>query len=278
MIQVCSFESRRSAEMNALIQRHGANGFVAPSMQEVALIDQSDVFTFCEMLWRGEVDVVIFLTGVGARQLLKIAELRYAMDEFLAKLAACALVTRGPKPTSVMNGWGLEATARARSPHTWKEVLAATDQTLDVRGQRVAVQEYGVPNSELYEGLESRGAHVLPVPVYRWALPDDVQPLEAAITSTIAGHFDVLLFTSASQIHHVLTVANRMNLRSEWLIAAERCVVGSVGPTCSSALSAAGLAATVEADPPKMGPLVRSAINAAERQGPNTIPTPTPEC
>jgi uroporphyrinogen-III synthase len=247
-------------------------------MQEVALIDQSDVFTFCERLWRGEVDVVILLTGVGAEQLLNVAKLRYARDEFLVKLAKCALVTRGPKPTSVLTGWGLEATARAGSPNTWREVLAAIDGTLDVRGKRVAVQEYGVPSSELYEGLESRGADVLPVPVYRWALPDDVEPLEQAITSTIAGHFDVLLFTSASQIQHVLTVANRMNLQSAWLTAAQRCVVGSVGPTCSSALLAAGLPATVEADPPKMGPLVRSAINAAERQGPNTIPTPTPEC
>ena len=264
--------------MSGLIQRCGGEAFVAPSMQEVAITDQSEVFAFCEMLWRGAVDTVIFLTGVGAQQLLKAVELRYAGDQFVNKLAACTLVARGPKPTAVLTGWGLRVTVRAASPNTWNEVLNAIDSSIEVHGKLVAVQEYGTPSTELYAGLAARGARVLRVPVYRWALPDDVEPLQQAIRRAIAGSFEVLLFTSAIQVQHVLLVADQMGLRSEWLAAAERCLVGSVGPTCSVALQSAGLPVTVEADPPKMGPLVRTAITAAENPGPQTIPAKSPKC
>ena len=247
-------------------------------MQEVPLTDQSDVFTFCERLRQGAVDVVLFLTGVGAQQVLKAAELRYTAQEFFDQLQTCTLITRGPKPTRVLHDWGLQAAAQAQSPNTWQELLVAIDATVNVQGQQVAVQEYGIPNPELYNGLEARGAHILPVPVYRWELPDDVRPLQTAISRTVAGDFDVLLFTSASQIQHVLMVAERMNLRTEWLQAAQGCVIGSVGPTCSAALLAAGLPPTVEADPPKMGPLVRCAISAADGSNPPGISSQTPDC
>ena len=278
MIRVCSFESRRAAEMSGLIQRSGAQAFVAPSMQELALTDQAEVYAFCDLLWRDAVDTVIFLTGVGAQQLLKAVELRYPADQFVHKLAGCTLVARGPKPTAVLTGWGLPVPIRAASPNTWKEVLQAIDGSLDVQGQQVAVQEYGMPNTALYEGLADRGARVLPVPVYRWALPDNLEPLQQAITAAIRGNFEVLLFTSAIQIQHVLSVADQMGVRTEWLAATQRCVVGSVGPTCSTALAAAGLPVSVEADPPKMGPLVRAAIAAAADPGSRTIPAKSPNC
>src|SRR5437588_817277 len=81
----------------------------------------------------------------------------------------------------------------------------------------VAVQEYGEPNPELYEALAQRHAEVVRVPVYRWALPEDTGPLLSAIRTTIAGQFDVLIFTSAQQLRNVLTVAESAGLRDAWI-------------------------------------------------------------
>ena len=42
---------------------------------------------------------------------------------------------------------------------------------------RIAVQEYGIPNDSLLEALAAKGAVVTRVPVYRWALHEDIGPL-----------------------------------------------------------------------------------------------------
>ena len=76
----------------------------------------------------------------------------------------------------------------APEPNTWREVLAALDgaqHEFSLDGRRVAVQEYGASNPDLLAGLEARGARVTRVPVYQWALPDDLAPLEAGARAIV---------------------------------------------------------------------------------------------
>ena len=261
-----SFESRRAAEMRSLIERHGGEATVAPSMREIPLEENSAAFDFADELLAGRIDVVVFTTGVGTRALAEVVETRHDRTDFLNALARPVTIVRGPKPTSVLNEWKVRIDHRAPEPNTWRELLAVIDAGVEVRDRTVAVQEYGEPNDEFYAALAERGARVQPVPVYRWALPEDTAPLEQAIRSTLAGEFDTLLFTSAQQLRHVLEVAQRQGLADRWREAAARCVVASIGPTCSEALSEQGLAVHVEASPPKMGQLVRAALEATHRR------------
>ena len=85
--------------------------------------------------------------------------------------------------------------------------------------------------------MSGQGATVQSVPVYRWTLPDDIEPLQSAIRATIDDEFDVLLFTSAQQVRHVLEVATTMGLADQWIEAANRLQIGSIGPTCSETLT-----------------------------------------
>jgi uroporphyrinogen-III synthase len=55
---------------------------------------------------------------------------------------------------------------------------------------------------ELVAGLEQRGAIVISVPVYAWALPEDTDPLRDAAATILRGEIDVFLVTSAVQIRH----------------------------------------------------------------------------
>ena len=48
------------------------------------------------------------------------------------------------------------------------------------------------------------------VPVYRWALPDDIEPLRGAVTAIVRGELDVALFTTSVQIVHLMQVADSM--------------------------------------------------------------------
>jgi uroporphyrinogen-III synthase len=232
-------------------------------MREIPLDDNPRVFEFADELLAGRIDVVIFLTGVGTRAMVEAWLTRHDFDSFLQAIDRSTVVVRGPKPTAVLREWNVRIDLRAPEPNTWRELLAVIDENISIAGKTVAVQEYGRPNEELYRELEQRGASVLSVPVYRWALPADVEPLRAAVRATIDGEFDVLMITSANQVNNVLAVAESDGLREAWLEAARKCVIASIGPTASEALVEVGLPPDVEASPPKMGQLVRQAVESA---------------
>ena len=260
---ICSFESRRAAEMHSLIERFGGVPVVAPSMQEVPLDQNAEALAAMQQIVSGSVSYVILLTGVGTEAMFRMAALQQIEAELLDALKRIPLLVRGPKPAAALAKAGLKYAVKAPEPNTWQQLMSSiAEANLPLEGHTVAVQEYGVPSPELYAELEARGATVLPVPIYRWALPDDIAPLTAAIRGTVQGEFDALLFTSAQQIRHVMKVASGAGASEEWLAAARQSFIGSIGPTCSEAIRETGLEIGFEASPPKMGPLVRGVIEA----------------
>ena len=82
------------------------------------------------------------------------------------------------------------------------------------------------------------------VPVYQWALPEDLAPLEAAVRAIAAGHIDVALFTTATQVVHLLKVAESMGLGDAVRRGLTTCVVASIGPTTSEEMREQGIAST----------------------------------
>jgi uroporphyrinogen-III synthase len=264
-LRVLALESRREKEMAALITTHGGEARVAASMREVPLESNVAAAAFVEALFRGEFDVVVLLTGVGTRVLLDVVErIHGSRDAFVTALGRVRVAVRGPKPLAVLRELGLAPWVAAAEPNTWRELLAAVDEASGgtLRGSRVAVQEYGTSNAELLAGLEARGATVTAVPVYQWALPEDLAPLEEACRALATGQVDVALFTTATQVVHLLEVAERMGAADSVRSALGRVVVASIGPTTSDELRAQGIEVDMEPSHPKMGLLVRE---AAER-------------
>jgi len=256
---VCSFESRRAVDMRQLIERHGGIPMIAPSMRELPLEDNRDALRVIRQLASGKMDCLVLLTGVGTTAMLDLARSISVEQQLLEQMTRIPVIVRGPKPAAVIHRLGLQIAARAGSPNTWRELMAAIDEEdISLKGRTVGVQEYGISSPELINALLDRGAAVIPLSVYRWALPEDLAPLHAAIHASVAGDTDITLFTSAQQVRHVMQVAAELNLVEEWLQSAS--CVASIGPTCSQAIREAGLDVWFEADPPKMGPLVRGAI------------------
>ena len=251
--------------MAALVKTYGGQPIVAPALREVPLESNPQAIAFADALIRGQFDVVILLTGVGTRALVDVVGGAGRRDEFVAALAETRLVPRGPKPLSVMRELGLAPWVMVPEPNTWREILTAIDKvTGDKRldGLDVAVQEYGVSNPDLVKGLEARGARVTSVPVYRWALPDDIEPLRAAVSSVARGEVDVAIFTTGMQVVHLFQVAGMMQQEDAVRAALGSMVVASIGPTTSEELRQQQLTIDLEASHPKMGFLVRE---AAER-------------
>lgn len=261
-LRVAAFESRRADEMTNMIQRMGGVAAVSPSMREVSLGNNSQAVAFARQIIAGELDVLILMTGVGVRHLLAEVEGHVHRQQLLDALSATTTVARGPKPVAVLKELGLTPTIRVPEPNTWREVLATLDEQLPVAGRRVGVQEYGLPNPQLTDGLTARGAQVTAVNVYRWELPEDTTALEANIRAIVAGQRDVALFTSSHQIVNLLAVAERLGLSDELRQQLDRLVVASIGPTTSETLREHNLPVDLEPEHAKMGHLL---VAAAER-------------
>lgn len=259
-----SLESRRSVEQTSLITTYGGDPVVAPALREVPLESNAAAQDFAAALLRGEFDVVVFLTGVGARALAAAVEPSCPLEKLIEALARTRVVVRGPKPLAVLREWRVPVWVSAPEPNTWREVLEAIDASgSSLDGVRVAVQEYGVSNVELLQALTSRGALVTRVPVYRWELPEDVGPLRDAIRAVIAGEVEVVLFTTGVQVAHLFQVAGEMGMGDELRRGLQRSIVASIGPTTSEELQRRGLSADMQPSHPKMGILVREAAERA---------------
>jgi uroporphyrinogen-III synthase len=264
-LTVLTLESRRGPEMSRLIETYGGKPVHAPAMREVPLSSNVEALKFGGALLQGKFDVVIFLTGVGARALSHVLEGAHPTDKFLEALRKVTVVARGPKPVAVLREWKVPIAIAAPEPNTWREVLQAIDDNkLDLRGKHVAVQEYGVSNLELLGGLRERGAHVMPVPIYQWDLPEDQSPLRAAVNAIIARRVEVALFTTSVQVTHLFRIAQESGNQAALKAGLESLVKASIGPTTSEVLRSYGLSVDLEASHPKMGFLVKEAAEQSE--------------
>jgi uroporphyrinogen-III synthase len=277
---VLSLESRRAQEMAKLIANCGGRPMVAPSMREAPLASNTAALDFAALLIKDQLDMVIFLTGVGTRALARVVETAYPREQFVDALRKVAVVARGPKPAAVLREMQVPVSLLVPEPNTWRDLLHALDvhapaaplqepggqpRSLELRGGRIAVQEYGVSNPELLAGLGDRGALVMKVPVYEWTLPEDTTPLKTAIQALVQGDVDVAMFTSSVQVQHLLQVAAEIGMRDRVLQALKKVLVASIGPITSEGLGQHGIPADLEPSHPKMGFLVKETAERSQQ-------------
>jgi uroporphyrinogen-III synthase len=256
-LRVAVFEARMAGTLMDLVSKHGGVPVSAPALREVPIAQNGEAQTFIKGLKQGEFDYVLFETGVGVRYLVESAETRFPIEDWPSLLSRVCVIARGPKPASALRSLGATVDLQVPEPNTWRETLALIDERISIDGMRIAVQEYGKPNFELLDGLNQRKAIVTRIPVYRWALPDDTQPIKSALERIIAGEIGAILFTAAQQVEHVLQIANDTGLEAQLRTALQdSIVVGSIGPVTTQCLRDHSLPVDLEPNHPKSGHLV----------------------
>jgi uroporphyrinogen-III synthase len=264
---VLTLESRRSPELALLVMNYGGTPVIAPSLREVPLESNRQALTFADELLRKRFGMVILMTGVGVRLLLRIVEPACGRDAFVQALAESRIVARGPKPVAALREIGLAPWATVPSPNTWRDVLATLDARVEdapLAGVSVAIQEYGQSNPDLWRSLEARGAEVVTVPIYRWDLPADTAPLRSAVQALVRNEIDVVILTAGIQLVHLLRVAGEMGVEAEVREGLDRTIVASIGPMTSEELQRQGLRVDLESSHSKMGFLVKEAAEQCE--------------
>jgi uroporphyrinogen-III synthase len=252
---VAILETRTGAHLAELIQRRGGVPMLAPALEELPDVDPVAVQALLEQWRREPFQLCVFQTGVGTRALFAATDALNTTRELKQLLADSMVAVRGPKPTGELNARQVRIDLRAPSPFTTESLLTVLSE-ISLQNGRILVQRYGATNLELASALQARGARVQEIATYKWALPANVQPLIDVLKAIATGKVDVVVFTSAVQMHNLYAVAEKIGSAPQLAGQLNRTIVASIGPVCSRALRSYGVNPKVEADPPKLGPLL----------------------
>lgn len=254
--RVALLESRKSMELATLVHRAGGSPLAVTSVREV--LRREDFQPLLQRLVEGAFGVVVVLTAAACEALFEEADRHGVLPQVIDAMRRATVACRGPKPLTALRRRGLVPLIVTEKPHTTDELLAALPASA-LAGADVLLLHYGEPNPEFSAALARRGARVVDMSLYEWALPDDLAPLEGLIRETIQGRVDVMLFTSQVQFRHLFLVAGAMQREPELTRALrDDVIIGSIGPVCTRALRERGIVPDVMPRSPNNASLVQA--------------------
>jgi uroporphyrinogen-III synthase len=254
--RIALLEARLSSELADLVRREGGEPVCAPAVMETYVDVAPLLPAIIDDLQRRRSEIVVFLTGAGLTAMLEQARAAGLYDALVEELSGATTVCRGPKPAAVLRKHGIPVNVNASAPYTTAELLEVLPTSM-VGGKRILLLHDGGGNLPLVDALRSRGAWVEEVRSYEWRLPSDSRPIEELVVQLIDGSIDAIAFTNQVQVRHLFEVGAQMHRGAALLYALRhRTVVGSIGPTCSTALEEHGAPPHVVASPTRMRPLV----------------------
>ena len=259
--RIAVLEARLGEQLAGLVAQRGGVPFHAPALAEMPDLDAAKIADLVRSMGERLPKLTVFQTGVGTRALFGATDALAITPRFLALLDKTVVAARGPKPAGALRARKVRIDREAADPYTTREVLAAIAD-LPLGGERVVVQRYGTVNVELDRALEARGAQVVEIPTYRWALPQDTKPLAELIGALERREMDAAVFTNAEQVRNLFLVAHNVHKTEALREGLNATLVASIGPVASAALRDAQVRIGVEARPPKLGALL-TALEAA---------------
>lgn len=248
---------RRWEQQAELLTRRGASVLHGPTISTLYLGSDEDLRRATLELIKRPPDYLIATTGIGMRAWLEAASASGLGEPLLAALAQTKVIARGPKAAGAVESFGLPVWER--SPTEQMEALQARLLTEPLSGCVIAVQEHGLASPRLGATLESAGATVVAVPVYRWRLPDDPRPALRLIEDACAGRLDAITFTSAPAVHNLFAIAGNHGLAGELRAACNGALtVACVGPVCAEGARQEGVDTPLAPEVGRLGLLVRA--------------------
>jgi uroporphyrinogen-III synthase len=196
---------RRRDELANLLENRGARVVIAPALRIVPIADDAELRAATRACLESPPDIVLVNTGIGMRGWLEAADGWSLADPLRAVLARAYLIARGPKARAAIRSAGLQDQWSPEG-ESYEEVVDHLT-TRGVAGLTVALQLHGESQPEYTEALEAAGAHVVEVPVYRWAPPTDSAPLHRLVDLIANRLVDAVTFTAAPAVGALLRAA-----------------------------------------------------------------------
>jgi uroporphyrinogen-III synthase len=259
--------ARRREEFGAALERRGARVVYGPAIRIVPLADDSELRAATERCLRAPLDFVVATTGIGFRGWIEAAEAWGLGVALTAAIGQSTVLARGPKARGAIRAAGLREAWSPESESS-SEVLAYLMASPDLAGKRIAVQLHGDPLTDVVRTLRLAGAEVIEVPVYRWVLTEDTEPLRRLVRAVAAAAVDAVAFTSAPAAASFLSVADEQGCGEELRAALRGPVLAAcVGPVTAGPLLREGIP-VIQPARARLGALVREIVEQVPaRQG-----------
>ena len=245
---------RRWEEQARLFTDRGAEVLHGPTLRTIDLSESEPLRAATGALAERPPDYLVVSTGMGMKRWLEAAERWGLSQPLLAGLAGARVIARGAKANSAARQAGLDVWWKA--PHETMQEIVDHLSKENVAGARVAVQLFEPEGHPSTEALRAVSGELVEVPVYQWALPDDLGPAHRLIEATVGGDLDAVTFTAQPAVHNLFRIAGG---QGDQLRAAFNggVVASCVGPVCASAATEEGIKAPIWPDPPRLPAMVR---------------------
>jgi uroporphyrinogen-III synthase len=256
--------ARKATETAALVGRWAGTPLVGPAVEEVGVGDDEALRAATEAVLATQPSWSVHLTGVGTRRWFDQAEAWGLLPDLLARLGACSVIARGAKAGRALRERNLSA-AWTPEGETSGEIAAWLAPQVEA-GEVVVLQRHGEPSPALSSALAERGAELIEVVTYRWALPRDRGPAEVLVRALGSGGVQVLVITSAPQAHHLFLLAGELGLEDDLRTAlSSRVFIGAVGEVAADGVRREGVEPDLVASPARMGALLRALAGARDQ-------------
>lgn len=256
---------RRSDEQIELLTRKGASVVHGPTIRTHPLGAESDLADATRAVIADPPDVTLLSTGIGVRGWFEAAESLDLGEDLLDALRPGQIFARGKKAHGAAVTAGLAL--GWQTPNGTSAELVDELARRGAQGLRVAVQLDGAEGAPLADAVRSLGATVIPVPVYRWTMPDDAVPAHRLLTAIVDRRVHAVTFTARPQIENLVELADAAGVQDELIDAFRRDVVPvCVGPVCAVAATDAGFAPPLVPDRYRLGSMVLMVASAFEQR------------
>lgn len=260
---------RRADEQIELLARRGAEALHGPVIRTMPFSPDERLRDVTTSLLATPADVVVANTGIGMRGWFSAAESWGLEDALLRSLTSGRVACRGPKAAGAVGAAGMEVWWRAPG----EELHEIVDHLLavGVSGLRVAVQlDGGHRAGDALERLAAGGAEVVPVPVYRWTLPEDRRPALRLIDAVVGDKVQAVTFTAAPAVLNLVAIATETGATEQLIDAfnSGSVIAACVGPVCARAAVGVGIVAPLQPRVARLGALVRA---VADGLGPSEL-------
>ncbi len=244
---------RRFDDIDKLVSKQGGEAVSRPMMRSASLDDPETTKAVLRLCDEG-CDWLILVTGMGTRAMVKVAESLGRQDDLLRQMQRAKIAARGYKTVKALKELGLKPVVQDDDGTT--EGLRRQLEPYDFSGAKVAFKLHGERVPELTEWLESKGASVYEIPLYRYQPPSDAE-VQTLLEEVFSGQLDAVAFTSNTQVNYLFSVAERFGqvvaLRDAF---ANSVQAVSVGHMTSAALREVGVSDIVQPEHERMGAMI----------------------
>ena len=185
----------------------------------------------------GPIDWLVFMSSTGVDAFFDM--LKPHSNRLPSAAGQPRIIAVGPMTSEALVRHGVRGTV---VPEKYSSMgIVDYFSRLELKGQRVVLVRSSAADNQLSMSLNSKGAVVETITIYRSTIPTNVESVLSFLSGLEKGEFQAVLFTSAASAFNLFSIAERDNPRSHLVHLLRSTLVGAIGPATAEKLREVGI-------------------------------------